>query len=140
MQSRLLGENPNSWKGQKIDEFLMEIKQEIFPMLIECRKKLNAMDGYPIIDGSKEALLYLEHGFISIQNVSRLLLLTDGLQFPSEDISHQIWKITAEFAFKNGLKNLEKNVSELEQNDPACFTFPRLKISDDKTGILISVN
>lgn len=38
---------------------------------------------------------------------------------------------------KFGLNQLEKHINEIEESDPVCINYPRLKKHDDKTGIMI---
>jgi serine/threonine protein phosphatase PrpC len=132
--------DPNKWNNDKISHFLKETKAEILPKIIENRRKLNTPSGYSILDGSPEALEYLDYGELSLQDAKRILLLSDGLQLPINKATGQdAWLKTAEFAFKYGLKALIDEVNHLESTDQACYNYPRLKFADDKTGILIDL-
>ena len=136
-----LGDAPNENDSEAVTRFLKNIRGEILPTLIENRRKLNTMNGYGVIDGSNEAMEYVEYGRVSLQNTSEILLLTDGLQLPSEDtiIGQSMWTETAEFAFENGLEHLKSHIIQLEQSDNICRKYPRLKPADDKTGIWIKL-
>lgn len=134
------GENPSLWDEEKITLTLKEIMGEIEGILKENRNKINEFDGYCALDGSEDVKEYLEYGFLSLSGVSKILLLTDGLQLISSGSdSFKVWDDTARFAFENGLHSLEKIVTSLEESDPACYIYPRFKLSDDKTGILINL-
>jgi serine/threonine protein phosphatase PrpC len=132
-------ENPNQWDMDKITSTFKQIRSKIRPILETNRRKLNTIDGYHALDGSDEAENFLEHGKIFMnKEVKAILLLSDGLQLINIDgTGMEVWHETAQFAFTNGLKALRDKVCSLEAEDPACFTYPRLKPSDDKTGILI---
>lgn len=103
-------------------------------MLKENRNKLNTPNGYGIIDGSSEALSYLECGSVPLINVDKILLLSDGLKLHKEESG---WLKSAELAFEKGVAELYQTIQTEEEMDPACYLYPRLKKHDDKTGILI---
>ncbi|WP_456277530.1 hypothetical protein [Bacillus sp. AK128] len=132
-------DNPNKWSASKIKDTFTKMKSEILPTLQENRNKLNEENGYSIIDGSNQVRNFIEFGTVRLHHVKKLLLLSDGLQLIKNSASTQDeWLQTATFAFEHGLKALEKRITEMEQEDPACFTYPRLKVADDKTGILLT--
>jgi len=140
MKQKLEGVDYAAWDGEQIRQFLADRITDVKPILIHNRHKLNTPDGYSIIDGSDNAMQHLDYGTITLHNATHILLLSDGLQLPSEKSTGQTgWMETAEFAFKHGLMRLEQEVAEMEHNDPLCFKYPRLKAADDKTGILISL-
>jgi hypothetical protein len=132
--------DPNKWNDEDIFHFLKETKKEVLPTIIENRRKLNTPGGYGVLDGSPEALEYLDYGILSLQDAKKILLISDGLQIPVHKASGQApWIKTAEFAFKYGLEALKDEVNRLENSDKACYKNPRLKFADDKTGILIEL-
>jgi len=140
MKQKLQGVDSATWDGEQIQQFLADGITDVKPILVHNRNKLNTPDGYSIIDGSDNAMQHLDYGTIALHNATHILLLSDGLQLPSEKSTGQTgWMETAEFAFKHGLKRLEQEVAEMEHGDPLCFKYPRLKAADDKTGILISL-
>ncbi|AND42276.1 hypothetical protein [Cytobacillus oceanisediminis] len=73
--------------------------------------------------------------------MNKILWLSDGLKLHSHRDSDQeeTWLTTAKVAFEKGLDDLEKNILKLEESDPACLFYPRLKQHDDKSGILIEL-
>lgn len=132
-------EDPNTWEHNKMEMTKKNIYERVQPLLKQNRNKLNAPDGYGIIDGSDEAPLFLESGTIPLMNVKGLLLLSDGLKLHTHRNGFQKneWLNSAETAFEFGLDYLLEKMTELEKNDAACYEFPRFKQYDDKTGILI---
>ncbi|OUM84399.1 MAG: hypothetical protein BAA01_00815 [Bacillus thermozeamaize] len=132
------GENPNHWEPEKMSSAFKKIREEIKPVLKENRNKLNTPQGYCALDGSDEVPRHIEYGSVNLFHVKKILLLSDGLQLIHiEGSGFKVWDETARFAFQHGLRQLEKTVTAMELDDPACFTYPRLKPADDKTGILI---
>lgn len=116
-------------------------RKNVQELLQANRNKLNTPEGYGIIDGSHEAADFLEYGHIPLIAVNKILLLSDGLKLHSRRGSDQeeTWLTTAKMAFEKGLDELEKYILQLEESDPACLFYPRLKQHDDKSGILIEL-
>lgn len=134
------GVDPNTWSETEVTNLLKETRKEILPKIIENRRKLNTKGGYGVLDGSPEAISYLDYGVFSLHDAKRILLLSDGLQLPLHKATGQeAWVKTAKFAFDNGVEALKNEVLKLESTDRACYIYPRLKFADDKTGILIEV-
>ncbi|XOS93608.1 hypothetical protein ACLMAB_09195 [Brevibacillus laterosporus] len=38
-----------------------------------------------------------------------------------------------------GLENYAQALTKVEESDPECVKYPRFKISDDKTGIILTL-
>ncbi|MYL33851.1 hypothetical protein GLW05_09595 [Pontibacillus yanchengensis] len=134
------GENPNTWSEDRIEQALRDIREKNMPILKRNRSNINKKHGYSIIDGSKDAEQFMEHGKLYLHNATRILMLSDGLQLPdSKANGQQVWMETATYAFDHGLEKLQEKVNHLEKEDPACIRYPRLKQADDKTGVLIEL-
>lgn len=116
-------------------------KSRIKNLLQNNRHKLNSPDGYGIIDGDEQAIGFMEYGRIPLIAVEGILLLSDGLKLHphrEEKTATNTWLKAANMAFSSGLEELERHILEIEDSDPACIYYPRLKQHDDKSGILIS--
>lgn len=124
-------------KGDQVE--MAEAREDVRPMLIENRSLLNTNDGYGVIDGSDAALNHLESGRISLKKVTGILLLSDGLMLPTGLEESDAWKQSAAIAFHSGLDGLLHEVEKRENRDPECVAYPRLKMNDDKTGVLIEL-
>jgi hypothetical protein len=134
-------EDPNEWGLEKIFETQKKIRFSINETLIKNRNKMNTQEGYGIIDGSDSVKNYLEYGTVPLVNVKKILLLSDGMKIHShrqEQIENE-WLHTAEIAFEHGLAFLEKTILDIEEKDPSCYQYPRLKQHDDKSGILLGI-
>jgi hypothetical protein len=116
---------------------LKVLRKKVNPILLENRKKLNTRDGYGIIDGSEDAINHLEYGRIPMRRVKKILLLSDGLTMPINDLEQDAWLLSAQYAFAFGVSGLLEEVGKREMDDPDCVRYPRLKYQDDKTGILL---
>lgn len=115
------------------------LKQKVNPILLENRDKLNTTNGYGVLDGSIEAMNYLEYGKVSLMRVDKILLLSDGLLLPTMQGEKNVWEKTADLAFSFGLDGLLKEVEKREFEDKECRIYPRLKQKDDKTGVLLEL-
>jgi hypothetical protein len=134
------GDNPNHWSNEDRITLMNQAKEKALPVIKENRTRFNTKGGYSILDGSPEALNFLETGQCSLNRVANILLVTDGLQLPNQKAGGtDNWLETASYAFEHGLAALKEEVDRMEKSDPACFTYPRHKPADDKTGILLSL-
>lgn len=135
-----LDENGLPAEKAEVEQLQKEVKEHISSTLLANRRKLNENDGYGVFDGSEEAVHFIEAGTIPLLNVSKVLLMSDGLQYPvSADSNSDGWMEAAEHSFNHGVDSLLAKVNELEQSDPLCFKYPRLKPADDKTAVLITL-
>ncbi|MCT1902090.1 protein phosphatase 2C domain-containing protein [Oceanobacillus sojae] len=124
--------------GEAFQEIYQEEKERIIPILKANREKLNTRGGYSIIDGTAEAMEYLTYGRIPLHQVEKILLLTDGMQL--HGMEGDVWKDSANFAFKHGIDSLLDYVVQQEEADIFLKKYPRLKHADDKTGILVELS
>lgn len=121
-------------------DVVKEARSQIQSTIVANRNLLNSMEGYGVFDGTEEALAFMDFGNIALQNVEQILLVSDGLQLPSHKVMNpDAWIETANYAFTHGLQALYEKVVELENEDPHLVKYPRLKFSDDKTGILLKM-
>ncbi|SFB01912.1 Protein phosphatase 2C [Lentibacillus halodurans] len=118
---------------------MAEAREEVRPTLMKNRSLLNTYDGYGVIDGSDATLNHLESGRLSLKKVTGILLLSDGLMLPTELEESDAWEQSAAIAFHSGLDGLLHEVENRENSDPECVTYPRLKMKDDKTGMLLDL-
>ncbi|WP_390356501.1 hypothetical protein [Virgibacillus halophilus] len=119
---------------------LQSLRKMVEPILLQNRLKANTLGGYSVIDGSTEALDFLERGRVSLNRVSKILLVSDGLFLPHKLEGTEPWLKTASLAFSEGIQGLVTEVKRREEVDPECKIYPRLKKLDDKTGILIELS
>jgi len=117
------------------DERLAFIRQG----LVANRQLANTPDGYGVLNGQKAAEHFIVSRRIPLQNVQAMLLMTDGLAFPGAKNEDELGVVEAvSHVQRKGLVNYALWLVEQEQADSACLRFPRVKVSDDKTGIWIS--
>lgn len=111
------------------------------PQIVLGRQLANTVSGYAVVNGDSEFDNYIEFGRISRMNVKSLLLISDGLYLPKEakakspkvDGAAEV----AEHVREMGLEGYVKWLIGLEESDPDCLRYPRVKKSDDKTAIYL---
>lgn len=121
--------------GEAFQKVYQEEKGQIIPALAANRRKLNTVQGYSIMDGTAEAMDFLSYGRIPLQQVEKVLLLTDGMQLYGVD--GDVWRDTAMYAMEYGIERLLKYVVQQEESDIYLQRYPRFKYADDKTAILL---
>ncbi|QSO47061.1 PP2C family serine/threonine-protein phosphatase [Alicyclobacillus mengziensis] len=130
----------SSWSVDKQLDVLKEIRSELRPVLARHREMMNVSGGYSVMDGSAEVERFIEHGAINASLISRVLLMSDGLQLPTSKLhTKNGWLGTAMYGFYHGVRSLCSHVLELENQDPGCYVYPRLKPHDDKSGLLVTI-
>jgi serine/threonine protein phosphatase PrpC len=111
------------------------------PQIIRGRKLANAPGGYAVLNGDPALVNYAEYGRISRVGVKALLLISDGLYKPKAASSAKT-DGAIELALRvrdMGLKQYVDWLIDLEESDPECVLYPRVKKSDDKTAIYIEL-
>ncbi len=102
------------------------------------RRDLNVTYGF--LTGEKEVSKFFKEGEESIQEISHILIFSDGLTIPSKDPSQPAkWDILVNLYLQGGLKKVRDYIRNIEENDPKCWEYPRLKKHDDMTAISIAL-
>jgi len=104
----------------------------------DVRLKMNRE--YGVLNGEAEAMTFLRHGFVDLEGITDILLFTDGLFLPREEISaSQDWSHLIDLYQEGGLSAIHHRVRSLQKSDPHCHRFPRFKCHDDIAAITISL-
>ncbi|TLS38210.1 protein phosphatase 2C domain-containing protein [Pseudalkalibacillus caeni] len=133
----------NRWKegigkGMKTASELLDYTRDV---LRENRTKSNTLEGYGVLNGEEEAVSFLEYGKINAYQIRYLIILSDGLFLPAKEREPaEDWERTVSIISEKGLERYARWIEEMEEADPECTRYIRLKKSDDKTGMVISLN
>ena len=107
-------------------------------ILREHRMKMNATDGYYILEHDVMAIrngIYEEY---PLEDVKEILMMSDGFS----SIYNKYKQLSCEALFKkckiDGVKSVLKTIREIEENDPDLKIHKRLRKHDDATAIYIS--
>lgn len=115
-----------------------ERKDRMWPDLRDKRgERLNAPGGYPVLSITPPPQDLVANGEIEIADAGHALLATDGLMRLVEIFARYTPQELLEVAIANGIEQLLNEVRELELADAECLKHPRIKRSDDATGLLL---
>jgi serine/threonine protein phosphatase PrpC len=111
------------------------------PQIIHGRQLANAPGGYAVLNGDPTFSNYAEYGRISRVGVKAFLLVSDGMYAPkTTDTPRTDGAVELALRIKDmGLKQYVDWLIDLEESDPECVQFPRVKKSDDKTALYIEL-
>lgn len=106
------------------------------------RAKANTQGGYWVLDTEGTAIQHGKSGFISADDVSEVLVMSDG--FSAVYLTYQIFKdyealMEALVAHRISLNQLVDKMFMLQDADPDWITYPRFKFRDDASAIFASV-
>lgn len=92
--------------------------------IIYNRSMANVPNGYSVANGMQEAKYYMQYGALNTEDLSHVLIMSDGMFDPKGDLRQVYWEIE-----ENGLEAYVRNRSAMEVE--------RKIHSDDKTAILL---
>lgn len=105
------------------------------------RVRLQMNIDYGVLNGQPEAMDFVHHGRVDLEQVTDVLLFTDGLLLPREDpMARHDWQRFTALYRKGCLTAIREQVRTLQQQDPQCRTYPRFKRHDDIAAIAIGLN
>lgn len=124
------------WK-QFADKSVSDIRPLIADDARALREQTNKTFG--ALNGEEEAMSFLRTGTESLENVSDILLFTDGLMLPKTDPVHaDDWDHFVALYREGGLSHVQDYVRTIEKEDPLCWNYPRFKQHDDIAAISIA--
>ena len=117
-----------------------ERRSELLPQLRKGRgENLNLPGGYGVISITPPPRELITTGRLPVESSSHVLLATDGLMRLVEIFERYDAQTLLETAKAKGLASLLDELRGLEADDSACLGHPRLKQSDDATGLLMRI-
>ena len=118
-----------------------ERRSELLPRLRKGRgENLNQPGGYGVISITPPPRELIAAGQVPVAGISHALLATDGLMRLVEIFERHDARSLLETAKANGLASLLDELRSLEADDSDCLDHPRLKQSDDATGLLLRMS
>lgn len=122
-------------------ELCTETDKEILPALhdqiLKVRRGMNI--DYGVLSGEREAMDFLNHGYMSLNEISHIVLFTDGLFIPNCEPEKPVdFESFAEIYLQFGLKGLRDHIRDIESRDIGCRFYPRFKTHDDISAVSIS--
>jgi len=116
-----------------------EIRRQMMPALRAQRRRRNRTDGYGVLAAEQSCLSMIALDRLPARTVQRVLLMTDGY-YRLVDHYHAVsdTELVRE-TDRQGADVLIKKLREIEAGDPLGIQYPRLKISDDATSVLMGL-
>lgn len=107
------------------------------PQVENVRRQMN--QSYGVLNGDPAALDFLRSGSASLEDISHLLVFTDGLFPPDEDPEYQPdFRWLTNHYLQGGLQQVKQEIRALEVMDSDCQRYPRFKKHDDIAAISVS--
>lgn len=105
------------------------------------RVRLQMNVSYGVLNGEPEALNFISYGHETLNNVSDILLFTDGLLPPREDpMKESDWSIFISLYKLGGLQSVREYVRRLQRGDQTMKKYPRFKMHDDIAAAAIKTD
>ena len=99
-----------------------DLHETVIDMIRENRFKSNTDEGYGVLNGEPEATRFLEYGKISKSRLTHVILLTDGLFWPSKDVpvNQSYWEYTAQRILRKAWSNMRMTYLKLKKLTPSA--------------------
>lgn len=116
---------------------LSRINLSLWPTILANRRRKNLPGGYGVLADDPACIAFTDFGRRPAASITHLLLATDGLYrlvdsygvYSSADLMAQ--------ALSRGLNSLYAQLRDIEDADPQCLAYPRLKPRDDAAALLL---
>jgi hypothetical protein len=118
------------------EDILIELKK----IVLKNRELKNTEDGYWILDLSHRALPHLQIENLLVKDTRKLLFVSDGLYRLVDTYHTYDDEELLNTAANSGLQYLYDKLRQIEKGDPCCESYPRIKLQDDASGLLVSFN
>ena len=112
------------------------IQQDLAGEIASVRGKMNKEFG--VLNGENEALEFVSYGTVEADQVSDVLLFSDGLFPPSTNPDNLFdLELFVQLYKSGGLPQVRNHVRSLQKDDPGCYRYPRFKMYDDISGVAL---
>ncbi|MBW4084747.1 protein phosphatase 2C domain-containing protein [Paenibacillus sp. S150] len=112
-----------------------ELRRRLMPLLQDNRKRANTLEGYGVLNGDPRFPQFLERGTFNRANLESLYMFTDGLYTGAER-----WEDVINGLDTHGAEGYARELYRKEQADRLLLEVPRLKVSDDKSCVVLHLD
>jgi hypothetical protein len=116
-----------------------QVFETMMPRLRAQRQRRNLPDGYGVLAGEQSCIAMMHVDRMAANCVRRVLLASDGYYRLVDHYGAMSDADLVEETARQGADALLKQVRAIEAADPLGVTYPRLKIRDDATALLIGL-
>ncbi|WP_263078117.1 protein phosphatase 2C domain-containing protein [Endozoicomonas sp. Mp262] len=114
------------------------IRKALSALIAKTRLQMNRRFG--VLNGEQHMTHFLKSGTVLLKNIKAVLIFTDGLHWPSEQLSARAdFSTLVNGYLTSGLHGLHQGVRALERQDPLCQRYPRFKQHDDIAAIALNL-
>ena len=137
----------DTWVRRAVEAHLAEnpdaeahhIRDYLWPKLRAARTRLNQPGGYGVFSISAPPSESVRSGSFRVASGARALLASDGLLRLVDVFGAYDIPALFDAAWAQGVDSLFTELRGFEQDDAQCVRYPRAKVSDDATGVLLRV-
>ena len=116
-----------------------QAKEKILPRMQALRASMNQDGGYAVLSPDTNCLGHVQRQTIDVTKPGYLLLTTDGFSVVLDKFNRYSIEELFERLSATGLQGLLDEIREIENTDPNLERYPRLKISDDASALLLKM-
>lgn len=109
------------------------------PFIQSLRQHINTEEGYSVVHPTRRWVHRLKYKKLPSSTVRHALIVSDGLYRLVDGFGTFDAPGLLREAIRKGLRELLKRLRSLEAADQNCEQYPRVKISDDASGVLIRI-
>jgi len=128
------------FRSEQPEVLQQEIIQQLKPVIRENRRFMNQPNGYSILSLNEIDANALKVRYIPYRQNLKIAMMTDGFLRYTETLGQGSYLDLYNRAMNTPLDLILKEIRQLEQSDPECKKFVRVKRSDDATAIVVEVN
>lgn len=119
---------------------LAEIRERMMPMLRAQRHRRNQLDGYGVLAAEENCLSKIEIDRLPVRICRRVLLVSDGYYRLVDHYNAMSDTQLIQETERMGADALLKRLRAIEDGDARSALYPRLKMSDDATAVLLGID
>jgi hypothetical protein len=115
------------------------LKAELMPLIRRNRLLKNQSNGYWVLEPRDSWLQYVQYFEAEAAPGTQVLVLSDGFYRLVDHYHFYTDESLLAAAVKDGLEALAQRLRQIEDEDPECRAYPRLKPRDDASALLLVV-
>lgn len=119
---------------------LVRINQKLWPTILANRRRKNLPGGYGVLADDPACVAFTDFGRRPAAALSHVMLASDGFYRLVD--TYDVFSAGAllDQALSTGLAPLYAQLRRIEDADPQCLTYPRLKPRDDAAALLLRLD
>lgn len=116
-----------------------QARKKVLPCMRALRASMNCEGGYAVLSPNINCIEHIQHQIIDNTKPGYLLLTTDGFSAVMDKYKRYSIETLFERLNTTGLQEVGQEIRKIENADLNLNKYPRLKISDDASAVLLQV-